>query len=222
MIEDRYEKLKLKSIRLRTQVAQHYETAKENKKQYLEKKEQLENEKESFLIQENSIDVLKEIVDKMSQQHLERIVDLLTYALKTIFYDKDYSVEVILGDKRNAKTAEFQLVERTEDRVIRSSFDEGIGGGIIAIVGCVLQVYYIGMLNLSPIIFIDEGFSQVSSQYIEPLLQFIEELAVMKNFIFVLVTHDTRLMHRAVRTYEVEEGVITKIDRRDSSEKKQG
>jgi ABC-type lipoprotein export system ATPase subunit len=70
------------------------------------------------------------------------------------------------------------------------------------------------MLNLAPIIFIDEGFSQVSSQYIEPLLQFIEELANMKEFIFVLVTHDTRLMYRAVQTYEVENGVVTKVERR--------
>lgn len=218
-IEERYEALKVKSIRLKTSVVQHYQTAKDNQMQYKEKKEQLEREKESLMIQGSSIDVLKEIVDKMSQQHIEKIVDLLTYALKTIFYDKDYSVEVLLGDKRNAKTAEFQLVERTEDKVIRSSFDEGIGGGIIAIVGCVLQVYYIGMLNLSPIIFIDEGFSQVSSQYIDPLLQFIEELASMKNFIMVLVTHDTRLMHRAVRTYEVDEGVVTRIERRDKGEK---
>lgn len=220
MIEERYEALKLKSIKLKTQVAQHYKTAKETQTQYAEKKDQLEKEKESLMIQGNAIDVLKEIVDKMSQQHIERIVELLTYALNTIFYDKDYSVEVILGDKRNAKTAEFQLVERTEDQVIRSSFDEGIGGGIIAIVGCVLQVYYIGMLKLAPIIFIDEGFSQVSSQYIEPLLQFIEELANMKKFIFVLVTHDTRLMHRAVRTYEVNEGVVTKIERRTEDNEK--
>lgn len=220
MLEERYEDLKLKSIKLKAQVQQSYQVAKDNKLQYEEMKKKLEEEQKSLLVQGNAINVLKEIVDKMSQQHIERIVDLVTYALNTIFYDKNYSVEVILGDKRNSKTAEFQLVERTETEVIRSSFNDGIGGGIVAIVGCILQVYYIGMLNLAPIIFIDEGFSQVSSQYIEPLLQFIEELANMKKFIFVLVTHDTRLMYRAVQIYEVENGVVTKVERRGPDEQK--
>ena len=220
MLEERYEDLKLKSIKLKAQVQQSYQVAKDNKLQYEEMKKKLEDEQKSLLVQGNAINVLKEIVDKMSQQHIERIVDLVTYALNTIFYDKNYSVEVILGDKRNSKTAEFQLVERTETEVIRSSFNDGIGGGIVAIVGCILQVYYIGMLNLAPIIFIDEGFSQVSSQYIESLLQFIEELANMKKFIFVLVTHDTRLMYRAVQTYEVENGVVTKVERRGPDEQK--
>lgn len=217
-IEERYEALKLKSIKLKTQVAQHLKTGKENKLQYEEKKKQLEVEKESSIIQSTAIDMLKEIVDKMSQQHIEKIVNLLTYGLSTIFYDKDYSVEVILGDKRNAKTAEFQLVEKTEDKVIRSSFDDGIGGGVVAVTGVILQVYYVGMLNLAPIIFVDEGFSQVSSEYITPLMKFIEELAETKKFIFVLVTHDERLMNGAVRTYKVETGVVTRVEKKGGGE----
>ena len=142
MLEERYEDLKLKSIKLKAQVQQSYQVAKDNKLQYEEMKKKLEDEQKSLLVQGNAINVLKEIVDKMSQQHIERIVDLVTYALNTIFYDKNYSVEVILGDKRNSKTAEFQLVERTETEVIRSSFNDGIGGGIVAIVGCILRCLF--------------------------------------------------------------------------------
>lgn len=207
-----YDALKVKAIQIKSQVESDYQTALELKRQYDAKKRQLKAERESQQLQVSSIDVLKEIVDAMSQEHVQRIVELLTYGLQTIFFDKNYSVEVVVSDKRNTKTAEFQLVERTEDEVIRSPFNDGIGGGVLAIVGFILQVYYIGMLDLPPILFVDEGFSQVSSQYVNPLLQFINELADVKDFIFVLVTHDSRLMQCAVHTYEVNDGVVTKVN----------
>ena len=173
-----------------------------------EKRNEIVNLKKSLVIQNTSIDVLKEIIDKLSREHIDKLVDLLTYALQTIFYDKNYSVEVLLGDKRNVKTLDLQLVEKVSNRVIRSSFDS-IGGGILSIVGFVMQVYYIGVYNLSSILFIDEGFSQVSSRYIEPLMLFINELAKSKDFIFVLITHDDRLKSKASRTYVVDNGGVT-------------
>ena len=144
----------------------------------------------------------------MSQEHIERIVDLLSYALQTIFFDREYSVEVVMGDKRNSKTAEFYLVDKTDDEVIRSPFEDSIGGGILAIVGFVLQVYYLGYLKQANIMFCDESFSQVSAQYIDPLIQFINELADTKKFIFVLISHDNRLIPYAKRTYEVTAGNV--------------
>lgn len=210
-IVDRYEKLKVRAIQHKTQVNQHYKSAVGLKQQYKETSQKLEESTKSSIIQESSINVLKEVIDKMSREHIERIVDLLTYALKTIFFDKDYSVEVVINDKRNAKTAEFYLLEETETEKIRSPFDNGIGGGIQAIVGFVLQVFYLGYLNQATVLFCDESFSQVSSQYIDPLIQFINELARSKEFIFVLVSHDTRLIPYAKKTYEVESGKVKEV-----------
>ena len=56
---------------------------------------------------------------------------------------------------------------------------------------------------------LNEGFSQVSSRYIEPLMLFINELAKSKDFIFVLITHDDRLKSKASRTYVVDNGGVT-------------
>ena len=98
----------------------------------------------------------------MSSEHIERVVNLLTYALQTVFFDKEYSVELLMGDKRNAKTAEFYLVENRDKQVVRTEFEDGIGGGIQVVVGFVLQVFYIEYFGLSPIMFLDESFSQLS------------------------------------------------------------
>lgn len=207
-VVERYEKAKLKAIEIQGRVRQSFNSAKDLKAQYEQKTRDLELQTKSCRTQSVAIDILKEIVDRMSQEHIERIVDLVSYALSVIFYDKDYALEVEMGDKRNAKTAEFVLVERQEDKVVRASFDDEIGGGVVAIVGVVLQVYYIGMLNLAPIIFVDEGFTQISSRYIDPFLKFIKELAEKKDFIIVLVSHDERLIPFADRLYEVSNGEV--------------
>lgn len=217
MLLEKYEKLKLSAITIKTHVRQLYESATDLKSQYQDKTETLKKEKKAFAIQGASIDTLKEILDKMSYEHIERIVDLLTYALSVIFYDKDYSVEVVTGDKRNAKTAEFVLVERGApdsefpNMIMRSPFDDGVGGGVVAVVGLILQVYYIGMFELSPILIADEAFSQVSAEYLGPLLDFIEELAIKKDFIIALISHDERIIEKSKRTYRINDGIITLV-----------
>ena len=123
-----YSKLRLKAIKLKAQAEQHLLSAKEAKAAYEVKRDALKKEKESHGIQLAAIDVHAQIVDKLSHQHVDRIVDLVTYALQTIFYDKQYSVEIVLSDKRNVKTAEFLLVEKLNDgTILKSSFDDGIG-----------------------------------------------------------------------------------------------
>lgn len=210
-LQERYNSLKLKSIRFKASANQSLESANDLKMQYEDIVRDLEAEEKSVTIQESSINILKEIIDRASQEHIERIVDLLTYALQTIFFDRDYSVEVVMGDKRNSKTAEFFLVEKTENEVITSPFEDGIGGGILAVVGFVLQVYYLGYMSQSPIMFCDEALSQVSEQYKTPLFSFIKELADKKDFIFVLITHDQSIMALADKTYRVTLGNVKEV-----------
>lgn len=206
-IEDRYEALKTRAIRVRSLAEGSKNSAQELKVQFEETTQNLADEKDSLNVQQFAIDCLKEIMDKMSQEHVERIVNLLTYALQTIFYDKDYSVEIVTSDKRNVKTAEISLVERQEDKVIRSSFDD-IGGGVVAVCGLVLQVYYCNVLKQAPILFLDEQLSQVSENYVPTLMQFVKELASTKDLIMVLISHDNRYISYADKTYRVDDGQV--------------
>lgn len=215
-VKSQYDSLKVKAIRLQSKVQHHKDTAIELKSQYQSITDKLSSDRSSLLIQETSIQVIKEIIDSLSQEHIQRICDLITYGLKTIFFDRDYQIEVLLGDKRSNKTAELFLVEDKElpdgtHEIIRSSFNDSIGGGVVAVVGVILQVFYLGYLNQAPILFMDESLSQVSSEYIPNLMSFIKELANQKGFIFVLVSHDTRIVNYADRKYLVEQGVVTEV-----------
>ena len=215
-IKKAYESLKVRAIRLQSKAQHHKDTALELKAQYNSITKQLSSDRSSLLIQETSIKVIKEIIDALSQEHIQRICDLITYGLKTIFYDRDYQIEVLLGDKRSNKTAELFLVEDKTNpdgthEIIRSSFSDSIGGGVIAVVGVILQVFYLGYLNQAPILFMDESLSQVSSEYVPNLMSFIKELARQKGFIFVLVSHDTRIINYADKKYQVDQGIVTEV-----------
>ena len=164
-LSNRYDALKMNSIKIKSQVSQLHLSLEDMRNQYLDMVKKLKAEKKASQIQESSVSLLKEIIDKLSQEHVDNLVNLLTYGLQTIFFDKDYSVEILMGDKRNSKTAELYLVDASRDisdNVVRSSFKDSIGGGILAVAGFIMQVYYLGRLNQSNIMFCDESFSQVS------------------------------------------------------------
>ena len=169
----------------------------------------LAEHKEEHALQSTSIEVLKEIIDQMSREHIEKVQSLVTFALQTIFYDRDYALEIEVEDKRNNKSAEFYLVEQRPDGALKASFNDSIGGGILSVVGFVLQVFYISYFKLRPIIFCDESFSQLSEQYIDGLMEFIEKLAEKKEFRVVLISHDPRLIPKAQKVYRVTDGLVT-------------
>lgn len=177
-------------------------------KDYSNCKLELESLIKNQRVQSLSINVFKELIDNLTQQHINQVRDLLNHALGTIFYNRNYSVEVLMSDKRNSKTAEFFLVTKEGNKVIKSSFNDSIGGGIMAVVGFVLQVFYISYLGRANIMFCDESFSQVSSEYIDSLITFIKELSKAKGFIIVLITHDLRLQTSANKIYRIDRGKV--------------
>lgn len=220
-IEKTYNQLKVKSIQIQSALKQSKRSALEAKLQIQDIKDKISKGESSILIQESSISIIKELIDRLSEEHISKITSLITYSLQTIFYDKDYKLEVCMGDKRNSKTAEFFLVENKKVnnviKSVKSSFTDSIGGGILSVVGFVLQVYYIGYLNQANILFLDESFSQVSSEYIPNLMAFIKELSIQKGFLFILVSHDVRINSYADKTYLVKEGkVIEQIKEKEN------
>lgn len=172
---------------------------------------ELKEIKEDRLIQESSIKVLNQIIDTMSKDHIKSIVDLVTYGLQTIFTDKDYSLELEVKELRNKNTCQFYLLEKTEEGVKKVILDD-TGGGIKAVVGFVLQVFYIMYYNLKRILFLDECLSAVSQEYLPSLMEFIYTLSEKRGFIFLAICHDTRFMQYADKMYLMRNGELKDIE----------
>lgn len=210
-----YEQLKNKAININSDIKASRRRLNKSKDEMEDKKEELDNLEESKDIQSEAVEVLKELVDEMSKEHIEQVEDMLTYGLQTIFYDKNYTVKIKIEEKNNYKSADMFLIKKEGDKIIKTNFDDGLGGGVRVVTGFMLQVFYIQYFDLNRIIFLDEAFSELSEKYVEGLIEFIRKISDNKGFKIVLISHNNRVIPYADKVYRVESGEVDYIEKED-------
>lgn len=207
MIEN-YNSLYHKAIQLKSK----YETLENQYQQTLQEKVDLTNQMKDKLnkqmIYEDAIFYMKEIIDVLSRSHIDHLESLLNSAVSTIFYDKNYRVEFEISEYRNSNCLNIYLIETLIDGTEIKTDIKDNGFGIKTIIGFVLQIYFILYHNLAHILFMDEAFSALSSQYLPYLRSLLTSLKEEYDFIFVLIAHDERLIEIADSTYEVKDGEV--------------
>ena len=207
MIEN-YNALYNKAIQIKSK----YETIEAQLKNREIEKEQLTDNMKNLLhkqmIYEDAISYMKELIDALSRTHINHLEKLLNSAVTTIFFDRKYKIQFEVSEYRNSNCLSIYLIETQEDGLEIKTDIKDNGFGIKTIIGFILQVYFILYHKLSPIIFIDEGFSNLSLQYIPYLRSLLTSLKEEYGFIFVLVSHDPRLIDIADQTYEVKNGEV--------------
>ena len=157
---------------------------------------------------ELAVDLMKKLVEGMSKSQINHLETLLNSALSTIFFDREYSVELVVTELRNTNNLQIILNEVLEDGSVIKTKLEDNGYGVKSIIGFILQVYFILYYKQYPILFLDEAFTQLSKQYLPYLKSLINDLAKKYGFTFVLVTHDRDIMDLADRTYLVNKGEV--------------
>lgn len=158
---------------------------------------------------EEAVDLMKKIVESMSTSQIEHLQNLINSALETIFFDRQYSVDLVVTELRNTNNLQILLSETNEDGTVIKTKLADNGYGVKSIIGFILQVYFIIYHKEYPVLFLDEAFGTLSSQYVPYLKVLMDELAKKYGFIFVLITHDTRFMDVADKTYLVDKGKVT-------------
>lgn len=207
MIEN-YNALYNKAIQIKSK----YETIEAQLNNREIEKEQLTDNMKNLLhkqmIYEDAISYMKELIDALSRTHINHLEKLLNSAVTTIFFDRKYKIQFEVSEYRNSNCLSIYLIETQEDGLEIKTDIKDNGFGIKTIIGFILQVYFILYHKLSPIIFIDEGFSAISNQYIPYLRSLLNSLKEEYGFIFVLVAHDPRFIDIADQTYEVKNGEV--------------
>ncbi len=154
-------------------------------------------------------------IDIMYEESIGALKETLNSALRYIVYDKNYNCNLILDDKRGAKTLELTLVDLDEDFEV--DLKDGAGQGIRTIISFILKAYY--LINKgSRVLFLDEKYSALSEHYVPRFFEFLKKMAEEKGMIVVLITHDTRFMDYADNIYMVNMGNVTKIEGLTASE----
>lgn len=207
MIED-FNNLYYKAINVKSKyntIQSQLESKKVQKQDLISK---MEEKVHKQVIYEKAISYMKEIIDILSRTHIEHLEKLLNSAVSTIFFDKNYRIEFEVSEYRNSNNLTIYLIDTLDDGTEIKTDIKNNGFGIKTIIGFILQIYFILYNKLSPILFIDEGFSALSDQYIPYLRSLLVSLTNEYGFIFVLVAHDPRFIEIADRTYEVKNGEV--------------
>lgn len=203
-----YNSLYNKAIQVKSkyETIQNQLTVKKNQKQDLLN---LMNDKiHKQAVYEDAISYMKEIIDVLSRSHIDHLERLLNSAVSTIFFDRNYRIEFEISEYRNSNCLTIYLIDTQPDGTEIKTDIKDNGFGIKTIIGFILQVYFILYHKLSPILFIDEGFSALSDQYIPYLRSLLTSLKEEYGFIFVLVAHDPRFIDISDNTYEVKDGEV--------------
>lgn len=161
---------------------------------------------------EQAVDLMKKIVESMSTSQVKHLEVLINSSLETIFFDRKYSVELVITELRNTNNLQILLIEEDDDgNIIKTKLSDN-GFGVKSVIGFILQIYYILYHHLYPVLFMDESFGTLSTQYIPYLKTLMDELAKKYNFIFVLITHDIRFQDIADKTYLVNKGNVKLVN----------
>lgn len=205
-------------------------------------KEALEDESRRLSFKEGQLDMLtksaatlkQEVVDleqkvmdyKLIEAYLANFSDerqakvyrqleaTVTEGLKAIF-DEDIRLEVETKLVGSRSEVVFTLVSMTEEGELRTGIMDSRGGGVAAVVGFMIQSVLILLTpGIRKIIFLDETFRNVSSQYQGALGQWISDLCKRTGLQLVLVTHQPEIAEFADTHYSFSQrGGKTQIER---------
>lgn len=149
-----------------------------------------------------------EAVDILYQESIGALKDTLDAALQYIMFDKNYSCNIVLDDKRGTKTLELNLIDNDEG--LEQDLMGSTGQGVRAIYSFVLKTYY--LINRgSSLLFLDEKYSALSEHYIPRFFEFVKQVADERGLIIVMITHDMRFTNFADKGYIVNDGEVTEI-----------
>lgn len=192
---------------------------KDNTIQIAEKSKRLEELNELTRVTDWSCNYLDTLIKEESGKFIKRLNELLDYAIKTIFDDCDYSVEIRVSD--NSRATIHLVYDDAEGNHLEPDIQQ-CGGGIRSAIGSILQVFFILHYRTEKILLVDEGFSQISSRYLDNFFGFLEELATKNGLKVLLITHDERFLSYANACYEVKNGKATLVESRQKGDSADG
>ena len=178
---------------------EHKETYSSYAKSLNEKISNIEN---SIKVIQDSREYYRKAIDIIYEKSVGQLSETLNSALSYIFYDRNYTLELKLEDKRGKS---LELILRDGENEI--NLKDGVGMGVRTVISAVLQTYYL-MARGSKVLFVDEKYSYVSESYVQRFFDFLKSLCHKSGFILVIISHDTRFFDYADKVIVVNEGRV--------------
>lgn len=162
---------------------------------------QLDEINEEKRLLENSLQALKDAKPILSANSIEQCEKLANSALATIF-ETDATL------KYSSDEGRFIIDEGDYSTDLK----EGNGGGYLAAISLVFNLFLLMKLKKRRFLCFDEQFTQISDEYFENFMAFLKVLSKDLNVDILLVTHDKRIEDDMIdHLYVMEDGIARKI-----------
>lgn len=187
-----------------------------NEKSYEKLKQDHKLDLKRYELNRNAVEIVKKLIEKLSAKGIGKLESLLTYGLNTIFSDREYSISIDVDERGDIKTAEIWLVETLENgRQRKCRLRDAVGGGVQVMVSLIIRVYFVLVLGLRRVIFMDETFTELHSDYLPGLFEFMQNTVKELGFVYLLITQDVRFSEYGDKHYRVAKGVVKEVIKGD-------
>lgn len=151
---------------------------------------------------EQSKDVMDGVKKYITKTSLEYCEKLATSAIQSIF-GFDAEVKYVSDDGK------FYLEFKDG---MRSDIAGDEGGGVKTVISFVFSLYLVIKSKSRRIMFFDEQFSQISSEYLPSFVAFVKQICRELQFDICLITHDDRFLSEyADLIYSISSGVSHRV-----------
>lgn len=202
-----------------------------NSKEYLTRelgkrdkvKEQLEMQREVLHKIEIELDLLSKVsilFQKTSEfareQAKNQIESLVTKCLQFIF-ESDIEFLIEIEEQRGKSNAEFYVINRIEDILIKTKPELSRGGGVVDIVSLALRIAFLQTHKpkIEGPLILDEPAKHVSDEFIFNVADFLKQTSELFNRQIIMVTHNHHLAAISSNAYRVElkgvESTVTRV-----------
>ena len=138
-------------------------------------------------------------------QAKSQIESLVTKCLQFIF-ESNVKFTIEIEDLRNKASAEFYVIDETEDLEIKTKPELSRGGGVVDIVSLALRIAFLQIQKPTiqgPLI-LDEPAKHVSQEFINNVGEFLRQTSEMFNRQIIMITHDNYLSSLSNKSYRVD------------------
>jgi ABC-type lipoprotein export system ATPase subunit len=155
-----------------------------------------------LLLASKSFDFFSNTIDEVVQKYLKSLEEILNVAYFEIYQNETKSIKLDIVEKYNKKVLQLIVLNNGEEEKLNES-----GGGVKVVLGVILLIYYILWLDLPKIIFFDETFSCLDSTTLDNFFSVLYKFNE-KDFKFVIVSHDDRLLKYIDNVFIFEKGAL--------------
>ena len=174
---------------------------------------EMESAMRENLLTSKAAEVVKRLLDVMSQGGVKELEAMLSYGVDAIFSGRGFSVEIEVDDRGKDKVARLWLAEAKEGAdPVKTLLYDGNGGGLAAVASLMLRAFLIVRFGRRRFIAADEPMSDLSKEYTGGFLSFLRLLVDELGFVVLMNTHDERFLPEADRVYRASSGKYRLLD----------